>query len=78
MNCRVNCSLFGKTDSLCFAAWALQRTAIDNQTEFTKEGCDIVSKKLHVDDYLFCLPTTKRAIKASLQLMKLFKKATLA
>ena len=71
---RMTVHLFGKADSPCIAAWALQRTAIDNQTEFSKEVRDIVSKNFYVDDCLFSVPTTERAIKASLQLIQLLKK----
>ena len=53
-------------DSPCIAAWTLEGTAIDNQTEFSKEVCDIVSKDFYVDDCLFSVPSTERAIKASL------------
>ena len=71
---RMTVHLFGKADSPCIAAWALQRTAIDNQTEFSKEVCDIVSKNFCVDDCLYSVPTTVRAIKASVQLIQLLKK----
>jgi len=36
--------------------------------------CDIVSKNFYVDDCLFSVPTSERAIKASLQLTPLLKK----
>ena len=66
--------LFGKADSPCIAAWALQRTATDNRADFSKEVCDIVSNNFYVDDCLFSVPTTERAVKSSLQLIELLKK----
>lgn len=64
---RMTVHLFGKADSPCIAAYALQRTASDNRTDFSKEVCDVVSKNFYVDDCLFSVPTTERAIKSSLQ-----------
>ena len=66
--------LFGKADSPCIAAWALKRTATDNRTEFENDVCEVVSKNFYVDDCLFSVPTTERAIKASLQLIQLLQK----
>ena len=71
---RMTVHLFGKADSPCIAAYALQRTATDNRTDFSKEVCDIISKNFYVDDCLFSVPTTERAIKSSLQLIQLLKK----
>ena len=70
----MNVHLFGKTDSPSIAAWALKRTAADNESEFSKEVCAIVSKNFYVDDGLFSVPTTERAIDASLQLMELLQR----
>ena len=67
--------LLSKADSPWIAACALQRTAIDNQTEFSKEVCDIVTKNFCVYDCLFSVPTTERAIKSFLQLIQLLKKS---
>ena len=63
--------LFGKVDSVCIAMWALKRTATDNATEFSKEVCEIVIKNFYVNDCLFSVPTTERAIRWSLRLMQL-------
>ena len=71
---KMNVHLFGKTDSPSIAAWALKRTAADNESEFSKEVCAIVSKNFYVDDGLFSVPTTERAIDASLQLMELLQR----
>ena len=71
---RMTVHLFGKADSPCIAAYALQRTASDNRTDFSKEVCDVVSKNFYVDDCLFSVPTTERAIKSSLQVIQLLKK----
>ena len=49
--------LFGKTDSPCIAAWALQRTATDNRSEFKEKTLRIVSKNFYVDDCLYSKPT---------------------
>ena len=66
--------LFGKADSLCITAGELKRTATDNATKFSKEVCEIVTKNLYVDDCLFSVPTTERAMRSSLQLMRLLHK----
>ena len=66
--------LFGKTDSPCIAAWALQRTAADNQNEFGKEIAKVVSKNLYVDDCLFSTPTIELAVRTALRLIQLLRK----
>ena len=66
--------LLGTADSPCNAAWAPKRTATDNATDFSKELCEIVTKNLYVDDCLFSVPTTERAIRSSVQLMWLLHK----
>ena len=62
--------LFGKTDSLCIAAWALQRTAADNENEFGKEIARVVSKNFYVDDCLFSIPTIELAVRTALRLIQ--------
>lgn len=71
---RMTVHLFGKANSPCIVAYALQQTAFDNGTDFSKEVCDVVSKNFYVDDCLFSVPTNERAIKSSLQLIQLLKK----
>ena len=66
--------LFGKTDSPCIAAWALQRTAADNDSEFGKEIAQVVSKNFYVDDCLFSTPTIELAVGTALRLIQLLRK----
>ena len=42
--------LFGKADSPCIAAWALQQTAADKEAAFGEEIHKIVKKNFYVDD----------------------------
>ena len=66
--------LFGKADSLCIAAWALQETAADNEAAFEEEICEIVKKNFYVDDGLFSKPSTEQAVHSSLELMRMLRK----
>ena len=66
--------LFGKTDSPCIASWVLKRTALDNESEFGKDICNIVHDNFYVDDCLFSKPTVQEAIDSSTQLMSLLKR----
>ena len=66
--------LFGKTDSLCIAAWALQRTAADNENEFGKEIARVVYKNFYVDDCLFSIPTIELAVRTALRLIQYLRK----
>ena len=66
--------LFGKVDSPCIAAWALQRTAADNQLEFGKEVVDIVKRNFYVDDCLYSKSTVEEAANTALQLITLLRK----
>ena len=60
--------LFGKADSPCIAAWALHKTAEDNEAAFGEEIREIVSKIFYVDDGLFSKPSTEQAVHSSLEL----------
>ena len=67
--------LFGKTDSPCISAWALQRNATDNENEFGKEIAQVVSKNFYVDDCLFSTPTIELAVRTALRLIQLLRKS---
>lgn len=41
---------FGNADSPCIASWALQKTARDNESEFGRDVCKVVSNKFNVND----------------------------
>ena len=66
--------LFGKADSPCIAAWALQQTAADNEAAFGEEIREIVKKNFYVDDGLFSKPSTEQAVHSSLELMRMLRK----
>ena len=66
--------LFGKADSPCIAAWALQRTASDNEADFDEEVSRAVSRNFYVDDCLFSVPEKEQAIRSSLQLRQLLRR----
>ena len=66
--------LFGKADSPCIAAWALQQTAADNEAAFGEEIREIVKKNFYVDDGLFSKPSTEQAEHSSLELMRMLRK----
>ena len=66
--------LFGKADSPCIAAWALQQTAADNEAAFGEEIREIVTKNFYVDDSLFSKPSTEQAVHSSLELMRMLRK----
>ena len=66
--------LFGKADSPCIAAWALQQTAADNEAAFGEEIHEIVMKNFYVDDSLFSKPSTEQAVHSSLELMGMLRK----
>ena len=63
--------LFGKANSLCIAAWALQQTAADKEAAFGEEIREIVKKNFYVDDGLFSKPSTEQAVHSSLELMRM-------
>ena len=54
--------LFGATSSPSCANFALQRTADDNQQEFSKEAVDSVKGNFYVDDCLKSVPSETKAI----------------
>ena len=66
--------LFGKADSPCIAAWALQQTAADNEAAFGEEIREIVKKNFYVDDGLFSKQSTEQAEHSSLELMRMLRK----
>ena len=66
--------LFGKADSSCIAAWALQQTAADNKAAFGEETCEIVKKNFYMDDGLFSKPLTEQAVYSWLELMRMLRK----
>ena len=66
--------LFGKADSPCIAAWALQQTAADNEAAFGEKIREIVKKNFYVDDGLFSKLSTEQAVYSSLELMRMLRK----
>ena len=63
--------LFGKADSPCITAWALQQTAADNENEIENE---IVKKNFCVDGGLFSKQSTEQAVHSSLELIRMLRK----
>ena len=57
--------LFGGTWSPSCCSFALQQTAIQYGTEFTKEASDVVKHNFYVDDMLKSYASTEEAIKVS-------------
>ena len=66
--------LFGKADSPCIAAWALQQTAADNEAAFGEEIREIVKKNFCVDGGLFSKQSTEQAVHSSLELIRMLRK----
>ena len=64
---------FGKADSPCIAAWALQQTA-DNEAVFVEKIRDISRKNFYVDDSLFSKPSSEQTLHSSLELMRMLRK----
>ena len=62
--------LFGKTDSPCIAAWALQEIAADNEDAFGEEISEIV-KNFYADDSSFLKPLTEQGVHSPLELMRM-------
>ena len=54
--------LFGKTDSPCCANWALKRTAIDQEKNFSPEIAKAGMKNFYMDDYLDSFNYINKAI----------------
>ena len=69
--------LFGKADSTCIAAYALKRTATDSDNACEEQVREIIRKNFYMDDCLFSVPATERAIKAALHLVQLLRKGNL-
>ena len=65
---------FGNADSPCIASWALRKTARDNESEFGRDVCKVVSNKFNVNDGLFSVPITEQAVEMSLRLIKLLQR----
>ena len=68
--------LFGKADSSCIAAWALQQTTADNEAAFGEEIRETVKNNLYVDDGLLSKPSTEQAVHSSLGLMRMLCKGS--
>ena len=66
--------LFGKADSPCITAWALQQTAADNEAAFGEEIREIVKKNFCVDGGLFSKQSTEQAVHSSLELIRMLRK----
>ena len=66
--------LFGKADSPCITAWALQQTAADNEAAFGEEIREIVKKNFYVDGGLFSKQSTEQAVHSSSELMRMLRK----
>ena len=76
---KITVHLFGKADSPCIAAYALKRAATDSDTTDNDNVCEeqvreIIRKNFYVDDCLFSVPATERAIKTALNLVQLLRK----
>ena len=66
--------LFGATSSPSCANFGLQRTAEDNQQEFSKDAVDSVKNNFYVDDCLTSVPSENKAIVLVDELRQLLSK----
>ncbi|XP_054752108.2 uncharacterized protein LOC129257739 [Lytechinus pictus] len=66
--------LFGATSSPSCAAFALRKTAEDNEKDFSKEAVNTVRENFYVDDCLKSVPTKDDAVKIVQELCDLLKK----
>ena len=73
---KMTVNFFGNADSTCIASWAVQKTARDNESEFERDVCKVVSNKFNVNDGLFSVPTTEQAVEMSLRLIKLLQRGS--
>ena len=62
--------------STCIASSALQKTTRDNESDFGRDVCKVVSNKLNVNDGWFSVPTTEQAVEMSLRLIKLLQRGS--
>ena len=67
---KMNVHLFGKIDSPCIANWTLQKTVKDNKDQISFRSSRALLENFYMDDYLDSFPTTQKAIKTCIELIK--------
>ena len=67
---KMNVHLFRKINSPCIANWTLQKTVKDNKDQISFRSSRALLENFYMDDYLDSFPTTQKAIKTCIELIK--------